>query len=451
MKRFVIILLTALIIVSMFSVTLTASAQTEINYGAYEIFETYSTKYRQRFAGSAGEGNAALFIANKLLENGYTSVNGESTQGSSLLQTFNEEISLPNETTGEYEPFNLSSSNVVAYKRNGKEKSKLLVLGCSYGNTYGYNNIKNEGAYESSSAVATLLDVASKLRTTELDFDVAFAFFGAEFFNHAGTRAFLSTNKQSVLGYINLDSIGGGDDLYIFYDDVKTAHGKLIDGMISKFGYNVKGAPFDKGVFALQNEFVDRPYFHKGLNSANYLFIKNGIPSVNLFGYNWSAFGGGESSVKADVLGTENDDFEYMNKLYGMDFIAERINLASNVVTTTVLQNTELVGAFEKYDNSYTNLYSDGVYYGISFALLVLVITLFIVGYVIASKKTQKVGSPDFATNSTFLNGNGADTGVQKKDEVFDFGNEPIISDNKDIDTQENSSDNSDDDIFGEF
>lgn len=451
MKKVAIILVLVLIIVSLFSFTLTASAETEINYDAYDTFATFSKEYRQRFAGSVGESNAAQYIANKLLSYGYVSLDGDNSNASNLLQTFNGEMVIQNSQTFEYETQKFTSANVVAYKRCGNEKSKLLVLGCSYGNNYGAGDIKNEGAYESSSAVATLLSIASKLKTTNLDFDLAFVFFGAEYANFSGSGSFLTTNKQPILGYIDIDAIGGGDDLYIFYDDVKTPHGQLIDGLISKFGYDIKGAPFNKGLYAPSTEVMDRPYFHKGLYSANYLFMEKGIPCVHLFGYNWAEFGGGESSVNPDIIGTENDNFEYMYARYGDEFIAKRLNLASEFVCTTVLKNTELATAFEKYDNSYTSLYSNGVYWGIHFALILLAVILFVVGFVFASKKTQKVGSPDFATNSTFLNGNGADTGVQKSDDVFDFGNEPIISDNKDIDTQENSSGNSDDDIFGEF
>lgn len=451
MKKFAIILILAIVSISLFSFTLTANAQTETDFEAYELYERFSKDYRQRSPGSTGENESALFIANKLTEFGYSAKDGQS-EAINLLQTFSGEMLVEDISTLNVERIPFTSSNVVAFKRCGKENAKLLVLGCSYGNIYGFDESKSEGAYESSTAVATLLNIASKLsRTENLDFDLAFVFFGAEYINFAGSDNFLKENKQQILGYIDVDSIGGGEDLYVYYDDVKTAHGELIDSIISKFDFDVKGAPFNKGIYSLDAEIVSRPYLHEGLASSNVMFMEKGIPSVHLFGSNWAEFCGGESATKADIIGTDNDTFEYMDEHYGREFISGRLNLATEVVRTVVLKNTELAVAFEKYDNSYTNLYSTGVVWGVSLSLVALIVVLFVVGYVLASKKTKEAGASNFATNSSFLNGQNANVGVQKEDDVFDFGGEPIISDNKDIDTHENSSGDPDDDIFGEF
>lgn len=452
----------AIILISIFSFG-TAVAESEIDDSVYEIYSNYCALFKDRTPGSDGEKQAAYYIMNHLYSFGYKAVDGENSavkeESNSYLQgfTFRYTSDTVNEQ-GEFEVMNISSANVIAYKRTEKPNAKLLVIGCGYGNAYSlyetvgdYSPLKTEGAYEYSSAVATVLGIAEKLKSAVLDFDVAFAFWGADPFSYEGVSQFFKINTQEILGYFNLTGIVGGDYLYAYCDDVSTAHGDVVEDIITKFGYDIEMAPFDKKIFANDSYDSDRPYWHVGLNSANSIFMERGIASVNIFGYNWNI--NSESSVHANIKGTSNDSFEFLDKYYGKDKITERLNDTRNLVVNTVLKNGELVTALEKYDNGYTSMYGDAAYYGVSIGCIVIVIALYIVGYTFANKKTVAAGNPDFSTNSTFLNGDPIDN----TDDVFGFDGDAVEGDRKDIDTDEFSSadsdkgDSDDDDIFGEF
>ncbi len=452
----------AVITISLFSFG-TAFAESETDFSVYDIYSNYCSQFVDRTPGSDGERQSAFYIMNQLYTLGYTAVDGSSSgvkeDMNPYLQnfTFKYESDILNEQ-GDYEVINVSSTNVIAYKRSDKDNAKLLIIGCGYDNAYSlydsyntYEPIKSEGAYEYSSAVATVLGIAKKLKSASLDFDVAFAFFGSDSLSHEGVSQFFKKNTQEIIGYINLTSIIAGDYLYAYCDDVSTAHGELVSDIITKFGYDIKVAPFDKKITTNDSLDSDRPYWHAGLDSINSLFMERGIASISLFGYNWDS--NCESDEYANIRGTASDNFEYLEKYYGKDKITSRLNTARDFVVTTVVKNSDLVTALESYDTSYTSLYGDSAYYGVSIGCIVIVIALYIVGYSFANKKTSSAGTPDFSTNSTFLNGENIDN----TDDIFGFDGDPVEGDRKDIDTDEFSfgdsdkDDTDDDDIFGEF
>lgn len=467
MKKYAIVLLVSIVLISMLSTGVFAQAETAVGYELYDSYKVYCENYKDRTQGTQNELLAGYYLMRQLSKLGYTAVDGTTSQINSTenpyVQSFTDKIEDIDKTTNKSSYKNLSSANIVGYKRSAKQSAKLLVIGCAYGNLYAMLDanekpIENEAAYENSSAVATLLGIAKDLSTVNnLDFDVAIAFFGADAYSCLGAQNFVKNNKQEILGYINLSAVAGGDNLYAFYDDVPTAHGKLIDGIIDKFGYGFTKVPYDKKVLDVSADGDERPYFHIGLNSANYVFLEAGIPSVNIFGYNWSV--GSESEKYANVIGTKNDSYQYMEEKYGKEKINDRLLTAKNLVVNTVIRNGELAESLEEYDNSYTKLYSNATYYAVLFSCIGVVIVLFVVGAVLTNKRTLAAGNPDFSTNSKFLNGENDENA--NSEDIFGMHdgeqtNVEIIGDKKDIDTTEenkSSSDNvsDDDDIFGEF
>lgn len=451
----------AVIMISAFSFG-TAFAESETDYSVYDIYSNYCSQFKDRTPGTDGELQAAFYIMDQLHSFGYVAVDGSTSavkeEANSYLQGFTFRYVSDIDEQGDYEYKNLSSANVIAYKRTDKPNAKLLIIGCGYDNAYSlyssdsdYLPIKTEGAYESSSAVAAVLGIASKLRTAVLDFDIAFAFFGSNCISQVGVSQFFKTNTQEILGYFNLTSIAAGDQLYAYCDDISTAHGDIIDEIIAKFGYDIEMAPFDKKITSNDSHDSDRPYWHVGLDSANSEFMERGIASVNIFGYNWEI--NTESSTHASIRGTANDTFEFLDKYYGKDKITARLNDARDLVVNTVLKNGELVTALESYDTSYASMYGDAAYYGVTIGCVLIVVVLYVIGYSLANKKTKAAGTPDFSTNSTFLNGEVIDN----TDDIFGFDGDPVEGDRKDIDTDEFSfgdsdkDDTDDDDIFGEF
>lgn len=465
MRKFgvIVLLIVAVVVASVLPSTL-AVAEASGNNVIYSIYSDFCTAYRDRTEGTEAELNSAYYVMQKLQSFGYVAVDGTNSASSvsenAYLQKFTGVYQEFDVNQDDYVTVNINSQNVVAYSRSGKENAKLLVFGCAYGNIYGLSDgsgaqIKSEGAYETASAVATLLGVADRLKGSKnLDFDIAFAFFGADAFDCMGAKKFLSTNDQDILGYINLSAISGGDYLYAYYDDVSTEHGKLFDEIIKKYSLDIKKAPFDKKVVTItETEETDRPYWHIGLNSSNYLFIDQGIPSVNLFGYNWERCQ--ESTNHADIIRSANDTYSFMDTNYGAEAISERLQTACNLVVYGVLKNGELVTACESYNNGYSKLYSSGVYYGILFSCIGLAVIILIVAIVLATKKTRNVGTPDFSTNSAYFNGYSKS---DNSDDIFGMGDSGAVEGNsEDMDTDEKKTSDSsdkkddDDDIFGEF
>ena len=458
MKKLLLFLTAIMFVILVSAPSYVAQAETVSLKDPYSLFVDYATKFTDRTPGSVGESNAAAYISAALAtiksDDGvtYKSKKGDSD----FIVTFNTVISDAEALGGERE---IVSRNVIAYKRSQVANAKLLVISCEYGNAYSVKDeygsaIKSEGAYEFSTSVATLLNIAYQLRNSELSFDVAFAFFGAGCYESKGVINFLDTNEQALLGAIDLYAVGGGKDLYVYYDEIETEHGKLLDGIISRFDYDVKSAPFDKKYLSLDSDaFAVR---HVALSSSNYYFLGKGVPSVELFGYNWSAFGSRESDGE-NIIGTSADTLNYMLTNYGESKLKERMELTRSFVVNSVLRDRELATAFESYNGGYGGLTSRLVYWILLGVSLAVVIGLFVLGIVVYSRKASSAPIPTF-TVSDNENAKNAD-----RDDVFDFLEvEPTYNDRRDDpfgmnedpfgknDDDKNSRDD-DDDIFGEL
>ncbi len=340
-KVFVSILLLASIFVTLFVPSLTSfAAEEELQYDTYQAFVDFVQNNPNRTEGELEEKSAAMYLANELSEMGYDSED--------LIQEF--EFMLPEylfyTVVGENKK---SSQNVVAYKRCGEENAKLLVLGAYYGNLTQYPTtatavVGGEGALYNGTGVAALLSIASWVYDAELSYDVAIVFFGAELIGSYGAEEFVKNNKQPLLGMINLTGVGGGDDLYIYYDEVKRTHGNYLDGLIQDKGYNILKTPFNKKYLLGGDEF---PYTHIGLASSNSKFIKNGVPSVNIFGYNWSGISASESEDKPNLNGNALDTLENFVNLYKEENIREKLDVTVAFVTSA-LSDSLFKQKFEK-------------------------------------------------------------------------------------------------------
>ena len=414
----------------------------------YDIYETFATNYPDRTPGSTGEANAATFIAEQLasIKNGggaaYVGSNGGNTT-ESYIKTFKTTVSDSSVSGGSRD---IVSRNVVAYKRSGVNNAKLLVISCEYGNAFSLTDdygltYRSEGAYEFSTSVAALISVAYQLRNTSLDFDVAFAFFGAGCYESRGVQDFLQNNEQTLLGNIDLYAVGGGKDLNIYYDEISTAHGKFFDERIARFGYDIKSAPFDKKYYSLDSDaFAVR---HIGLSSSNYFFLKQGVPAVELFGYDWGTFSGDS------ILGTSSDTLSYMNANYDKADIQNRLELVRDFVAGSVTANSDLANAFEAYKGGYGGLTKRSTYWIFTGVALGLVVLLIAAGGVYYSRKTMTSNVPTFTASAEIVE-------KEEKDDVYDFfDNDETVGETKekqDIDTQDdNNSRDDDDDIFGEL
>lgn len=438
-----------------------SSTSAEVKNNPYEIYVEFCKGFADRTPGSQGEKNAANYIAKNLNEvrvegvNVYVGADGDTTT-EGLLQSFKREVEDYNSETDEYENVIINSLNVVAYKRCGDQDAPLLVVAAPLSNLYGLSDSsqdsKNEGAYQSSSAVAVALAVAMDIKASKLDYDIAFLFYGADYYDNMGASYFFNECKQDILGVIDLYAIGGGDDLYLYCDEISTKHESFLTKRIKKFGYDIKSAPFNKNYFTNYNESSIFPYSHAGLYGIGDYVLSNGMPLVKLFGYSWDSFGDKESSSFDNVLGTTSDTFSYMDTNYGEEKLTERMDLAA-VFVSGIVVNEEFKDTLEDYNQSYKGIASNTGYYAFAITALCILVTLFIVGAVYTSKKTKAAGEPDFSTNSSFLNGeenNNTEGDDDFDDDLFGSVKKDTPKEEKSEPSQENNIDD-DDDIFGEF
>ncbi len=439
----------------------TVSTSAEVKNNPYEIYVEFCKGFANRTPGSQGEKNAANYIAKTLNEvkvegiNTYSGADGDTT-ADSLLQPFTRPIETYDEAAEEYVDSTISSLNVVAYKRCGSSDAPLLVVAAPLSNIYeiyesSAEQSKNEGAYESSSAVAVALAVAKDIKGSTLDYDIAFLFYGADYYDNMGVSYFFNNCNQEVLGVIDLYAIGGGDDLYLYCDEISTKHESFLTKRIKKFGYNIKSTPFNKNYFTNYNDSSLFPYSHAGLYGIGDYVLSNGMPLVKLFGYNWDSFGDKESSSFDNVLGTTSDNFSYMDTNYGEDKLFERMDLAT-VFVSGIVVNEEFKDSLEEYKQSYKGIASSTGYYAFALTALGILVVLFIIGAVYTSKKTKSAGDPDFSTNSSFLNGEESNSteGDDFDDDLFGSVKKDVPNKESTDSTQENNIDD-DDDIFGEF
>ena len=342
--------------------------------------------------------------------------------------------------------------NVVAYKRSAQADAPLLVIGAPYDNErtlkVGGGSLGYDEALYSASSTATLLAVAAQLYGHALGFDVAFVFWGASYLVYKGTQAFLDSNTQPLLGYIDLSFVAGGDDLNIYYDETTRTYGQYVDAWLARFSdfAAVQHKPFDPGYATA--EVAGYPYGHAGLG-ANALFLQAGVPSIHLFGYNWAKHC--ETTRGNDVNLTQNDNLNYVTNLYGEQALAQRMQLTADLVARLVLtdQNFAAALADSRADTTAMGLVSDAARYAFTYTMVGLVVLAVVVAGILLLRRSKAAGTPDFAVNSTFINGQSPADG--NTDDVFGTDDAPIAGDSNDVGGEASPPDKDDfDDIFGE-
>ena len=123
----------------------------------------------------------------------------------------------------------------VTFHKAGKS-DKTLVIGAHY------DCVDTHGAEDNATGVGLLLELADRFKDTETNLSIDFCFWdGEEFLGMAGSFRYLELLDQNdpvrysnIFCYINLDSIGAGDNMYAYggiYGD---------DGVLyQSWGYNM--------------------------------------------------------------------------------------------------------------------------------------------------------------------------------------------------------------------
>ena len=103
------------------------------------------------------------------------------------------------------------SANVVAVKE-GESGQRLVIVAH-------YDAGGEEGFVDNAVGVGLLLEMAARLRVSATPYTLVFVALGAEESGQLGSRHYVktmvSTERDTVVGVLNLDSVAGGDELHV--------------------------------------------------------------------------------------------------------------------------------------------------------------------------------------------------------------------------------------------
>lgn len=139
------------------------------------------------------------------------------------------------------------SQNIIATlkAKNETKDTKTLVIGAHY------DGVDTPAANDNASGIATVLEIAKLLSKETLKCNVEFIAFGSEETGLIGSSYYvqhLNTEISNIIGMINLDMVGAGNQLFIhtLLKDSKTVPAELAEACAKQFNYTYTRNEFDR-------------------------------------------------------------------------------------------------------------------------------------------------------------------------------------------------------------
>ena len=322
MKRFVRFLVLILAISLSILFLPTAYAE-ETGTSAYDYMSQFVTQYKARGEKTdCTEYISAKFEAfglDKIFEGSYTS-----------------------DFSFVYSTFTLYSQNVAAIKKS-ENSNGTVIIGAGYDNLAGWSSsVTAEGAYSNGTGIGVLLALAEYLSTKDYGYDIVFVAFGAEQLGSCGSQYFVSQMSaeqiDNTLLYVNLNKIGAGDKLYMYFDEVEREHGKLFSDVAAELEIDINSAPDDKKLMLINSNVSGLPYIHAMQNDALRVFYGQGINCAGFMSFNWdlefvSYYQ--ESANYANIADTNEDTLVNLNAMYG-DSVKDKMDSVVHLVSATL-------------------------------------------------------------------------------------------------------------------
>ena len=155
-----------------------------------------------RFPGSEEEKIAADYIITQAEEMGYVPV----------IQSF---------TYFDEDDKEHGSQNIIIEKKGSS--SKQIIIGAHYDSMD-----EGSGADDNGSGVAVLLELAQRISEMNTSYSITFVAFGAEEHDLAGSWYYVNElnmkDRNSIIGFINLDGFIAGNILYLYGDSGSTLY-----------------------------------------------------------------------------------------------------------------------------------------------------------------------------------------------------------------------------------
>ena len=191
----------------------------------------------------------------------------------------------------------LTSANISTVIKGQSEKT--IIIGAHYDSTGEKQG--SLGTTDNGSGVAAILALAKRLKGQTIPYTIKLIAFGAEEFGLQGSKAYVGQQQESlkqVIGMINLDTIIGGDKLYVHNAHVKpykcsavknpnyNSSPVLRDGVLK-----TSQALFGKNSHQLHPEYQGYPEGETGNWSDHAPFACSGMPVAYLEATNFAIDG----------------------------------------------------------------------------------------------------------------------------------------------------------------
>lgn len=311
-----------------------------------EFFRSFVSGYEVRDAGTQSESNAATYLSSYLGEIGQLRTFADYFgSGEDFFQRF------------EYVSGSLKSSQNVIAVYDCAESDRMVILGAHYDNyaarvtnQTGVSLTGSQGAVDNGSGVAVVAELIERITAQTYPFDIVFCFFGASEDGMRGADAFLSeigqAKREKILLYLNFDSIGAGDNLYLYCDEFSTKHDVYLRSIAERIGIGLATNPLNKK--STLSGYQGFPYAHIGLMSDNVAFLSQGINSANFFSFAWGSPQSylSESENKPSLSHTAKDNLVMLDELYKDEYLKTMERVVELV--TAALADESFAASMEK-------------------------------------------------------------------------------------------------------
>ena len=217
------------------------------------------------------------------------------------------------------------------YVKRGASPKKI-VIGAHY------DSVDSYGVEDNGTGVSVLLELAKRFRDVDTPLTLEFCFFdGEEFLGFGGSFEYagrvLLSEKENTLLYINLDSIGSGDNLYVYGGDYEN------DVLVRDWGYNMaKSIAGDLGIelrtipdnitrFRAPTRTEASDQFFFAANKVPYIYFEanawvdeNGNEVYPQRPYNYNTndprVGATDVSIKGQIIHSVYDNLETLETLF---------------------------------------------------------------------------------------------------------------------------------------
>lgn len=220
--------------------------------------------------------------------------------------------------------------NMQAVLQASQPTDQQIIIGAHYDSI-------GEGASDNASGVTAMYLVCQSLVQSgaQLPFNVVFVAFGAEEQGLIGSQYYVSSmsaaQRQNTMVMFNLDSVAGGDNLYLFCENKPTDLANFVLGKADNVQIYEK--PHAVGVFPL--EYYGYGYYETVQGSDHTPFRLVGIATATFFSGNFSWWNYVQSTDDNKVVMNSNSDtLQSAQTNWGAAFFQRTQDVADILVAT---------------------------------------------------------------------------------------------------------------------